>query len=268
MKVCYVSLFYDLNRGNWKKFGRSFEAYLEHFKPFIDLFSRDEEKEYEMILFLDKRHVEEVKSCFNENTIIKIIEIDEDFLQNYLPMWRTLPKEREVMESEDFKNLIPHRIQYPEHHIPEYTLINHCKIDVVSHTIQNNLSEAEYYAWVDFGYFQLKERIPRSFLDLDKLDLDKINYTLINPLTPEDNNILYTITYALERFGGFFFFGSREKMLEYQKLFHAVLDLFQNRLNMADDDQHLAMVCYFSKPGLFKLHDLGGWHRALTHFSL
>jgi len=267
MKVCYVSLFYDLNRDKWKKFSRSFDDYLTHFKPFIDLFNKEQKDEYEMVLFLDKKHVESVEKIKGESRI-KIIEIDEKFLQTNFPMWKSLPREREIMESKEYKQLIPHRLHYPEHHIPEYTLINHCKIDAISYAIQNNLSIAEYYAWVDFGYFQLEERIPKNFIDLTKLDLDRINYTLINPLTKHDNNIHYTIMSAPERFGGFFFFGSREKMLEYQELFHSVLNRFQNEFNLADDDQHLAMFCYFSRPDLFKLHNLGGWHRALTHFSL
>jgi GT2 family glycosyltransferase len=267
MSVCYVSLFYNLKRDKWEFFNRDFSTYLEHFRPFIDMFSQKEHPEYEMILLLDKHHVDEVKELFNDRTRIRIVEIDQDFLQDNFPMWKTIPKERQVMDSNEFKNIIPERLLYPEHCIPEYTMINHCKIDAISYVINSGLTNAEYFAWVDFGYFQQKDRITKSFIDIRKLDLNCINYTLINPLTEFDKDILYTLINAPERFGGFFFFGSKQKMMEYQKLFHSVLNQFQNELNIADDDQHIAMVCYFKKPKLFKLYCLGGWHRALTHFA-
>jgi len=42
-------------------------------------------------------------------------------------------------------------------------------------------------------------------------------------------------------------------MAEYQALYHETLEYFQDN-NIADDDQHLALRCYFKNPNLFKLH--------------
>ena len=64
-----------------------------------------------------------------------------------------------------------------------------------------------------------------------------------------------------------YFFGRKDKLLEYQKLYHETLNWFQNELNIADDDQHLALQCYFKNPELFTLHYNGDWHKALLYFQ-
>lgn len=273
-KICYVSLFLDLEREKWKNFNRTFSIYMKHFYPFISMFSKpngykdeDETFEYEMVLFLDKKRVEEVKKEFKPETNIKIIEIDREYLQANFPMWKTLPKEKEIMESKEYKELLSNRITYPEHNNPEYTLINHCKIDAIVDAIVKGYSNADYYAWVDFGYFSLPKNIPKNMLDIYKLNLNTINYTLINSPTEKDKDPIYTITKAPECIGGFFFFGSKDNMLKYQKQYHLTLDYFQNNLRLADDDQHLALVSYFINPEMFTLHHLGKWHIALLQFQ-
>ncbi len=267
MLLCYISSFYDMNRDKWTHFKRSFNDYLLDFKPFINIFTSPT-NQYEMVLFLDKKHIDPVTKLLKPHTRIKLIEIDEEFMNHELPMWKTLPRERQIMNSLNFKSIIPHRLRFPEHTIPEYSLINHCKIDFINYVIKEEISNAEYFCWVDFGYFKKPENIPGNFLDINKLNKDKINYTLINRLDSRDRNIQYTLLNAPEKIGGFFFFGNRENMKKYQKLYHEVLDYFQNTLNIADDDQHLALVCYFRKPELFALHYTGQWHQALKYFQL
>ena len=216
---------------------------------------------YELILYLD----ENVPLPDFKNPAIKVIRINEKFMLENIPMWKKLDKEREIMASPWYCQTFSHRLRYPENSNPKYTLINHAKIDFVNHAM--NFTDSQYFCWVDFGYFQLSDRIPKKPLDINLLDRGKINYTLINPLTETDSDLMYTMYNAPERIGGFFFFGSREKMIEYGSLFHQVHDWFQQHC-LADDDQHLALRCYYRNPELFCLHNLGGWHRALTHFQL
>ena len=75
---------------------------------------------------------------------IKVIEIDINFM-NFLPMWKTLKKEEQVINSIYFKNIIGNRSIYPEHSYPEYTLINHCKIDLICSLINSKKLEYEYF---------------------------------------------------------------------------------------------------------------------------
>jgi hypothetical protein len=263
-KVCYVTAFYDMKRENWQTFSRTFENYLQCFQPIIDLFAIDDQAE--MIVYIDSIHYDALEQRTKSYRQIKLIKIDLKFMHDNLPMWKTLDRERQIMNSEQFRTLIPHRLIYPEHTVPEYTLINHCKIDFIGHVIDTKLSLAEYYVWVDFGYCKCPEYTPKRLIDISKLDLERVNYTLVNPIDDRDKSIMYTLLYAPERIGGFFFFGHQKILKQYQELYHKTLALYQQN-GLADDDQALVLACYWQQPDLFKLWNLNGWHKALTFFQ-
>ena len=186
---------------------------------------------------------------------------------NLLPIWKTLEKEREIMNSVDFKNTVGSRIIFPEHTFPEYTLLNHSKIDILCSLIDSNKINCQYYCWIDFGFFADKKNIPKKLLDINRFNLDTINYTLVNNIDDKDKDIYYTLHNAPEKIGGFFFFGRKDRLKEYQILYHKMLKYFQNILNIADDDQHLALQCYFYKSSLFTMHYLGEWHSVLREYQ-
>jgi hypothetical protein len=264
--TCYVSLYYDINRNNWTTFRRSFDDYLRHFEPFINLFDKDKCGDDIMVIFIDKKCEQNLKDKLTENTRIQLIGIDETFM-NELPMWKTIEREREIMNDSSFKIILGKRHIFPEHNYPEYTLINHCKIDLICYLINLNIIEQSYYAWVDFGFFKVQEHIPKNLININNFNLETINYTCINEIDTKDQDVIYTLQNAPEKIGGFFFFGRKDKLLEYQKLYHETLDWFQNELNIADDDQHLALQCYFKRPELFTLHLHYGWHRVFRFFE-
>lgn len=263
-KLCYVTSFLDLNRENWKSFSRGFDKYFSDFLPYVELFKNNTSEEHELMVFIDKKHFERVNKACKGVSNIRVIPIDRNFLSTISPLWQRLDKEREVMESGNYKSLIPHRLNFPEHYNPEYTLINHAKIDIIMYATR--FTDSRYFCWSDFGYFSYPERIPKRLIDIELLDKERINYTLISEPTDEDKDVLYTLQNAPERIGGFFFFGNRYVLRAYQTLFHKVHESLQKQ-GIVDDDQHLALRCYFLKPSLFKLHNLGGWHKALTHFQ-
>ena len=264
-RVCYVAAFYDMKREEWTRFSRTFDDYLKTFQPIIDLFGIDDDQ-FEMIVYIDTIHYDILEERTRAYSRIKLIKLDERFMIDNLPMWKTLDREREIMLSDKFRELIPHRLIYPEHSVPEYTLINHCKIDFIGHAIDSNLSTANYFAWIDFGYCKCAEYTPERLIDPLKLDLERVNYTLINQLDERDKDVMYTLLYAPERIGGFFFFGHKNRLKEYQELYHQILASYQ-QVGIADDDQALVLACYWRQPDLFKLHYLGGWHRALNVFQ-
>ena len=263
---CYVSAYFDIGRKNWTKFKRTFNDYLTFFSPFVDLLDTETAEGDEMIVFIDSRHYEELDNLIKSKppSNITLIKLTEDLL-NTLPMWKTLPKETEIMQNPEFRKLLGIRSHFPEHNYPEYTLINHCKIDFVSRVIDLNLSNCEVYSWLDFGYFSKIKNIPDRLLDLTKFDLNKINYTLIEPLDEMDTDVIYTLVNGLERIGGFFFLGNKNVLKQYQTLYHEVLDYFQNVLNIADDDQALVLQCFNRRPDLFSFNTENlGWHRVLV----
>lgn len=257
--ICYVSAFLDINRNEWKDFNRNIEKYFEYFSPFINMFL----EKGEMIVFMDTKHLKKFENMIS-NTKIKCIPIDEDFMVKNIHVWKFLEKETEIMNSLEYKKFLHTKMSFPENTKPKYTLINHAKIDFVN--CASFLTNAEYLCWVDFGYFQKKSNIPQNFIDLNKLKRDKINYQLLNPLTETDGDIYYTLKNSPERIGGFFFFGNKRNLEIYQKMYHKMLEKFRN-LGLADDDQHIALRCYFENPSLFHLHLNYEWHKALIMFQ-
>jgi hypothetical protein len=273
-RVCYVSAYLDIGRSNWKTYKRTTEYYIECFMSHIDMFlnNLDIINDYEMIVYIDNKYYDLLKIKIyekDEKSIlpIKLIPINEKWLNENLVLWKRLEKEKKVMEKEEFKILLGNRkYLYPECWNAKYTLINHSKIDFVCHSIKN-YTNAEYICWCDFGYHANKDRIPKKLIDINKLCDDKIIYTMINPIQKEDLNIYFTLYYARETFGGFFFIGKKEKLLEFQKLYHEIhLSLLNN--NICDDDQGLLTQIYAERPNLFKLYNLGIWHQALNYFQI
>ena len=268
--TCYITSYYDINRENWgNQFSRTFDDYLSTFKPFITLFDKKFCGDDEMIVFIDAKHHDELHSLLDSKppSAITLYPLTFDTM-NELPMWRSLEREREIMKSEKFKLLLGERHIFPEHNYPEYTLINHCKIDIVCRVINLSLTDKDVLVWVDFGFFAKHYNIPLQLLDLDNFDLDRVNYTLINPIERTDFNIDYTLLNAPEVVGGFFFLGRKDKLLEYQSLYHEVLDYFQNSIEVADDDQHLVLQCVHRRPDLFAFDRVNyGWHKVLNAYQ-
>ena len=265
---CYVTSYFDIGRSRWSKFSRTFDDYLEYFKPFLTLFDKSVTKD-QLLVFIDDRYITKLHDLITARHTITLIPINESFLYHNLPCWQTIERERYIMNSPEFKILVGNRVEFPECRYPEYTLINHCKIDFVNYAINLNLSKMYYFAWVDFGFFSKSENIPKTLLNLQNFDLSRINYTLINPIDADmDNNVYYTLKYAPEKIGGFFFLGNRDTLPQYQKLYHQSLYEFQSRY-LCDDDQALALHCYFKNPSLFALNPKKlGWHKVFINNQL
>jgi len=262
--ICYVTAYLDIGRENWKTFKRTPDEYFNFFYNYINLFKNDESS---FFVFIDKKHFNVIHNQTKDIKNIILIEIDRDWLDKNLPMWKTLEKERDNMNSDTYKEKIKHRNQCPETYIPEYTLINHCKIDFIGHVIDNNLSKSEYYCWLDFAYLTKPELIPNKLVDINKINRDKINYTILQLPTQEDFNPLFTLHYAREVVSGGVFIGNRQKMKEYQRLYYESLDYYQNTLNIADDDQSIILYCFSRNCELFSLYNLHRWSVALLYFS-
>jgi hypothetical protein len=267
-KTCYITSFYDIDRDNWTNgYNRSFEEYLDCFYPLLNLFNTKQDDNFELIIFIDTKRYEDVFHKILNHKQIRLIKTDEKFMYDNLPMWKKIPRERDIMAGDVLKSVVRDRIKFPEHSISEYTIINHCKLDFIGYVIDNNISLAEYYCWVDFGYCKLKENIPVDYIDINKLDKTKINYTLINNITTIDKNLSHTLMFAPETIGGFFFFGSKDILKAYQNIYTQVLDKVYQNQEICDDDQSVALTCSFIVPSLFKFHGPLGWHKALVYFQ-
>ena len=272
-KIVYVTSYLELDRKNWKTYPRSFDDYLVDFLPFVKYMSYS--KQNTLLIFIDNRHIAKLKTLVKADNII-ILPLNLDNLLKTNRIWKLYHKEKKILESEGFQTLVSHRKNCPETYIPEYTLVNHFKIEVMKMAIELNIISSikdMYYVWMDFGWFkkgyyaQGIDPMPRSGIDVTKLDGERINYTLLKPLDDNDFDPIYTIRYAPEKIVGGFFAGREDKMLEYIELYYSELVKFQN-MALADDDQHILIRCVKEKPDLFKLHVLGSWCAGPIYFQL
>jgi len=219
---------------------------------------------FSMIVFIDDKYFERLNSHIPPYLPIKLIPINIEYLKQNIKGWTYLEKEREIMKSDYYKNMVRHRISYfPENSYAEYTTLTNCKVDFVCKGM--DITDADYYCWVDFGYFKLQENIPRRPIDINKLDLNKVNIQLLEELSNQDENVIYTMRNAPERVAGAFVFASKEKYKEYQELHHLIQQEF-HEIGLVDDDQHITLRCYYRQPELFTLH-VHYWSMSLVLFQ-
>lgn len=264
--ICYVTAYLELDRKNWSTFSRTFEEYLQSFLPLVKLFRNNDTTDCQLYIYIDDQ-------CYNQlieyipdiqSLPITVIQINNSFLLKNMPLWIRLDRETEIINSVEHKKLIGHRLSSPETHNSKYTMINHLKVDFVAHTI--NMTTSTHLCWVDFGYFKDKNKIPLKLLNFNNFHKTKINYSLINELDDNDKDIYYNLSLAPEKIAGSFFFGSRQILMQYQQIYHE-MHLYLQNINVVDDDQHIALLCYFKYPDIFKLHHHGQWHLDFKKFE-
>lgn len=264
MRLCYVTAFLDIRRDRWSHFQRTVDHYFQEFQPMLNMFlDHPDASNYDWVIFMDREHVRHLPRVLPPNIIVQ--EIDEAYLEEHSPLWQRLDREAAIMASEAYQAIVRHRLHHPEHTVPKYTIITHCKVDFV-HLAAEIVPEATHFAWVDFGYSKDPGTVPRQFLDLGKMEADKVTFALVNPIDPMDQDVVYTLQHAPEKVTGSFFCGTKAALVAYRELYHRVHELFQHN-NIADDDQHVELQCIFQRPDLFSLHHLGGFHKALTTFQ-
>lgn len=279
VRIYYATCFYDIGRSDWETFPRTFDDYLAEFEPFVDLFNKEDRQKHQLFVYLDTAHLGRFEKYLQKNEPaaernIHVVPITEKWLEK-TTQWKDLEKEREVMGSEEYKKTVGDRVKFPESRFPEYTMINHIKIDLLKHVydyfVRGDVSKS-YLAWVDFGFFKKdhlargpENYVPERLLDETNFETDKVHYTVINPLSEEDLDAAYTLKNAPEKVAGYFFFLRSDRILGYHKLYRETLATFRE-CGYADDDQHLVIQCYSRLPHLFKFHRLP-WHTALVKFQ-
>lgn len=275
--LTYVTAFLNIGRDSWKEFSRTNEKYFNDFLPFLDLFEKNVEKQgnrHRFTVYIDSDLEPKITKTLNDRPkvmdlvkqgIIRLILISDSWMVEHIPIWSRLGKEGDLMSSDEYKAVMKSRLKYPEHSVPKYTMINNAKVDFLQLTSKKVFPESTFFCWVDFGFFSKPENIPKSLIDIEKIPRGKILYTTVNLLTKLDSCFFYTLHTAPERIGGFFFCGDYKSIEAYRNLFADTHEEFQ-RLGYPDDDQHIALRCYYKKPELFELRNFG-WHRALVELQ-
>lgn len=173
-----------------------------------------------------------------------------------------------VMKSSEFGSdnaLLTH----PEGFSVEYNILMNSKLSLLHAAAEENHFRSAYFFWVDAGYGHGEDVFPKSCSwapwNLMRGGDDRVTYIQLVDLTLIDS--VYSIyKQPLPPFiNGGFFGGSRKALAEYHFLHRAVFELML-RENMIDDDQTIAVACYFAKPELFNMIP-GSWYDAFNMFQ-
>jgi hypothetical protein len=238
---CFVTAFYDIGRKNWEHYKRSEDEYIGVFCNLVQM-------KIPLVVFIDQKYYERIKTACDElrpaNLYTKIIPVDDAFLRTNIKSWSYVERERNIMNSELYKRVISHRKSCPETHIPEYTCINHAKVDFVKYAIEHIVDgdgDIKYVGWVDFGYIQKLTNMPsdRVFV-YDKLKNDQVNMIFNNDVDESDSDPYFTLLFAPEKITGGFWFGSKTAFLKYWEKYHATVQKLHN-IGIADDDQAIVL---------------------------
>ena len=270
-ELVIVSAFLDINREKWStSYKRTARDYILSFTNYFNYNTK-------MLVFIDDKYIDEIKEIYNNssynNTIF--VPINNDWMTKHIYAWQLLDISKHIMQSDKYTNLVKDRIACgnPENIYADYNAINHSKIDFICYAINNNLINRDsFICWSDFGYFNSilhnnPSEYPNNHLDITKFNPNKLSFCLRNKLDNKDQDAIYTLVNAPERFTGSFFAGPSNLMLKLQKLYHTSLkELYNN--NISDDDQHIYLRCFLKEPNLFNLYLYSyKWPKGLCYFE-
>lgn len=258
--ILFVTAFKDIGRGNWDNYKRDNQEYIKYFLQLANNIN------YKLIVFVE----DDMMNLLNTvslpyNIVLHDIKEVDTFLDRYID------REREIMSGEIYRNKIPpHRKTNPEHNFPEYTLINHSKINFVRYA-KEKYTGYDYYSWLDFGCIRNTLRDIPNHINFYKLQ-NSIHYlALIRPRDRIDEDTMLASDTVYITGSQFVIHSSLVE--EYEKIYEEKLINWQEK-NICDDDQSLVLQLYYDKPSRFTLFYDTEWfslfrkHLNNEHFEL
>lgn len=244
--VTIVTAFVDLDRGNWTgvRNGQVIPHYIKRDKDtYFERFARLAKVKNPIIVFAKSEDFERLKSIRHDLTLVSIDTIFEDhsFLLN---------KIKSIHQSEEFIKFVANPAS-PEYWCAEYVAINLMKSFFVSYAVEQNLSEASTWAWIDFGYVRDDTYCPPG-LEWKFDTQNKINIFCINPLT-HTKPIFEIVRTGEVYIQGCHIVAPRNQWTDLKNL---VTQCMSNLFNvgLVDDDQTMLLMSYRSAPELFNLN--------------
>ena len=253
-KILFVSAFYDINRNDWEKYGRSVDNY---FKSFFILAKFIK---YDLVVFIENKYLKlyanKLKSLKSKSSEGRLIIRNLDEIKNKLFLKKYQKIESSIINSKIYKSYLSEKTKNkPEHIYYQYNLINHDKVNFVN-IAKNEFEGYKFYSWIDFGFAKDRdnndiERIPKN-LNFDYIPNDKILYQSLTKKITYVNAIQNLKSNDVHVQGTFWIVPN--KLVEiYQEMYENELLNFHKK-NIVDDDQNLVFQLIFKNPNKFILY--------------
>ena len=232
-------------------------VYLNYFSNFLELKNN-------IILFYDEKIETELNELIEikNKKNISLIKINRNFLEKNIHGWKHLKNSNRILNSDYFNNIKKRRPcqgTTPEVNCVEYNLINYSKIDFINYIIDNDLSNHQYYAWLDFGGVREKTWMAEDltynpiecFVDDNALHMLAYPEILSRWKMPTDWN--HEFLYFWKKIAGSLIFSHRKNFKTIQEKFHKECEIMLSH-NLIDHDEPVWLMLKFRFPELIKIY--------------
>ena len=246
-RVLFITAYKDIGRSNWKaSMPRSNGWYLYWFHFLAKITAP-------LICFCEPEIEEKIKA--NGFTKCYPYEPEHTFFNR-------LPKQKEIIESKEYYDLIKHR-DNPECHIPEYNIVNHNKVLFIQRA-KKMFPDYTHYAWIDFGYLREQDNVPKE-LNFDPVSYDKIEYSAFefpkDIKTPREH-----CATPNDPIQGSMFICPSDLVEWYVDTYTAMVEYYES-INLVDDDQALVVHIHKAHPEKFKITITDRWFALLAQYD-
>ena len=260
-EITIVTAYFDIGRKNWKGLERDNNKYLNYFSFWARINNN-------IIVYTMPELVDEILTIrknfglLNKTKVIGINNVTECEKEIYNRI-------KQISRNEIFQTFHFHKeMKRPEAWSSDYNYITSLKPYFVFKAISSfNLTET--VAWLDFGFnhggnlglidkndfnftwnYNFSSKI--HLFAYQKINLNRPIFDIIRNL---DTYIMGGIMIAPANLWKDFYYLSKE----------SILSLI--RCGFCDDDQTIALMCYYEKPELFEIHNVSYWFDGIKKFG-
>jgi protein YibB len=260
MNTTIVTGIYDIGRGSWPIFNRTYSEYFKYFKNVLSL-------DCEMVIYIDDKDSNAVKILRSkidpEFKKTKIVTKSFIELEAYKKFY---DKAKEVMNGETFKSK-RFESHTPEMIYPEYNIINFNKVSFLKDSIENNFFNSEYYIWLDAGFYH--DKFPDSLLykqypnheKIKVLDDNKVHFLSLCDEKDIELSSYYDPRVSIT---GSMFAGKSKPLLELKDICFSIIEDFLND-DAINDDQTIYAYAYIKNKNIFNLKK-GDWFHNIYYY--
>jgi hypothetical protein len=224
-----VTFFLDIGRDTWSTFRRDTISYLNSLNKLC-------EYDWPLIIYLDSSLKEE-----NLNLGQARVEyVDMDWLCNNTHAFQQQSDLEKIMQSEEYKLNVAHRLHHPENSNHMYNVIQNVKIDLLVHACEQGWINTPYAAWMDAGFFIQNIAPPLgSILSCSSLmerHQKPVVYSSVEGITKNDMDPMWTLIHAPFKVCGCMFIIESDNIHWFQDIYHQSVSMMMD-LGIVDDDQ-------------------------------
>ena len=255
-----MTALYDIGRGDWHNYQRSFHSYIHYFTSVLKLNTP-------LVVYCERSTADHLKIKYRSLLHSNVHIVTKPFREIEYEKHRQVVQE--IMKSKQFRK-DNHMLNNPEGFSVDYILLMNNKLSFIKDSIRINKFNSTHYFWIDAGYGHGDSDVLPADEEWSPTKLMTMNTTVTFTVL-NDPNLHKDIILKLHKknvdpvISGGFFGGHKKAVLEFYHLYNKVFNSMVLE-NIVDDDQNIALMCYYELPRLFNLVP-GDWFDAFKLYG-